>query len=215
MHKSNFQSDGEQHAHLDLARAIARASLDNDIALDSQWWCGDSNTIADILSRDSEPSEELLTIKILTDYPTQVPPSFKISPLPEKITSAICFWLQLEPPTTASQQGPTPKTTPLGDAGSNSYSRSGSWMIPTSSSATSNNATDSSEPLPKPSVNVPGANRQKATNTLLPALASVPSVMWQRPSWQPADQTQGRTPTEQFANFFSTSTEATKTTTPE
>ena len=202
MHKSNFQSDSEQHAHLDLARAIARASLENDIALDSQWWCGESNTIADILSRDREPSDTLLTTKILTDYPTQVPPSFKISPLPEKITSAICFWLQLEPPTTASQQGPTPKTTPHGDAGSNSYSRSGSWTIPTSSGATPNNATDSSAPSPKPSENAPGASRQKATNTLLPALASVPSVMWQRPSWQPADPTHGKTLTEQFANFF-------------
>ena len=214
MHKSNFAEGGEQHAHLDLARSMARASLDNDIALISQWWCGTSNTIADILSRDVEPSDDLLTRKILADYPSQVPTSFKISPLPEKITSAIFYWLLLEPPTTASPKALTPKETPPGVVGSNFYKQPASWIIPTSGDSLQANAIVSSAPLPKPFANVDGATLQKETNSLLPELASVPSAMWQRPFWQPENATHDSTLQEKFANFYNIYKEDTRTATP-
>ena len=215
MRKSNFQSDGDQHAHLDLARSIARASLENDIALDSQWWCGNDNTIADVLSRDLEPSDSSLTAKILTDYPTQVPPSFKISPLPEKITSAISYWLQLKQPEAGSPKAPTTKGTPPGADGSNFFPKPASWTIPPLKASPSRTATESSVLLPKPSVNANGANQQKAISTLLPARASVPSAMWQRPLWQPAKPTPGTTLAAEFANFYNISSEDTKTSTRE
>ncbi len=53
----------------------------------SQWFRGEDNVVADSLSHDDDRSDEELTQLFCTHCSSQIPPHFKIQPLPNKITS--------------------------------------------------------------------------------------------------------------------------------
>jgi len=56
---------------------------------------GEGNWVADLLSRDLvSPDHEIRTI-INSRFPSQVPKSFMVSPLPAKISSFLSYWVQL------------------------------------------------------------------------------------------------------------------------
>jgi len=61
----------------------------------SQCLAGEGNWVADLLSRDLVSSNHEITTIINFCFPSQVPQSFKVSPLPAKISSFLSYWVQL------------------------------------------------------------------------------------------------------------------------
>ena len=93
LRKSNFtdDSDGECDAHitckLELARAHALRLMHNKIKEYSQWFPGDKNPVSDTLSRDFHLKDNELTHLLYSLFPSQLPRSFTIAPLPQEIES--------------------------------------------------------------------------------------------------------------------------------
>jgi hypothetical protein len=102
LNKSNFdESEGkEQAAHSGLARYFAMAMAEASLCQGSQWFAGKENTVADLLSRDHVKSDSYLTRYIPLLYKNQVSPEFKVSPLPEEITSLLTYWVRHKQDTT-------------------------------------------------------------------------------------------------------------------
>jgi hypothetical protein len=63
----------------------------------SQWFLGSYNQVADALSCNLDRTDEELTQILFTHVPTQMPPSFKIVPLPNKISSYVTSLLRRLP----------------------------------------------------------------------------------------------------------------------
>ncbi len=61
--------------------------MDHGIHEYSQWFCGIENNVANALSQDMDRSDDKLTRILFTHIPSQVPNSFNIVPLPNKILS--------------------------------------------------------------------------------------------------------------------------------
>jgi len=95
LRKSNFVSDGDHAAHLGLAREFTSELLRRALMNYSQWFAGEGNWVADLLSRDLVSSDHEITTIINSRFPSQVPKSFKVSPLPAKISSFLSYWVQL------------------------------------------------------------------------------------------------------------------------
>jgi hypothetical protein len=76
------------------ARKFADVLLQADCCLYSQHLPGQRNTVADSLSRNFDRSNEEFTTFILSTFSSQVPPSFKFSPLPPDILSWLTSWLR-------------------------------------------------------------------------------------------------------------------------
>ena len=105
--------------HLILSRKLASLVIDSRICLYTQHIKGILNIVADILSRDFHLNDVILTELLLYFYPTQLPRSFKISPLPEEITSFIIGILEVLPAQNHGQMLPTPSTLGAGLVGLN------------------------------------------------------------------------------------------------
>ena len=109
IHKSKFRTDNEPEplfqAKLTVARKIASLSIDNDLRLYSKWLPGESNKVADYLSRNSTSTNDELTHYIINNYPTQVPKNLETSALPKEIESFISNLLQSLPKPQQPQQG--------------------------------------------------------------------------------------------------------------
>jgi hypothetical protein len=72
-----------------MARKLATLVIENNLCLYSQWFPGKKSVIADSLSRDIKiPTNELIH-RLKSLFPTQMPSSFAISPLPDTNTSFI------------------------------------------------------------------------------------------------------------------------------
>jgi len=93
LHKSNVDESKNSPLHT-AARKFADVLLQADCCLYSQHLPGQCNTVADFLSRNFDRSNDDSTTFILSSFPSQVPPSFKISPLPPEILSWLTSWLQ-------------------------------------------------------------------------------------------------------------------------
>jgi hypothetical protein len=213
--KSNFDEAGDQAAHAALAQWMASAGLNNDISFSSIWFMGLLNWVADPLSREQAQSDEFLTSRLIAKYPEQVPSTFKISPLPEEISSAIYYLLQTETP--VMQSLPTLIVQPIvpGVDGLNSSSSAASRTTPSSTVSPPATVYDSSCLSLKPYENVHGANPLKDMIAWLRVHARPPSSMWQRPSPPPGDPIQERIISESLSTFYRDSSKDTKTTIPE
>ena len=95
LRKSNFVSNGDHAAYLGLAREFTSELLRRAFLNYSQWFAGEGNWVADLLSRDLVSSNHEITTIINSRFPSQVPKSFKVSPLPAKISSLLSYWVQL------------------------------------------------------------------------------------------------------------------------
>jgi len=80
LRKSNFFSDGNHAAHLGLAQEFTSELLRRALMNYSQWFAGEGNWVADLLSRDLVSSDHEITTIINSRIPSQVPKSFKVSP---------------------------------------------------------------------------------------------------------------------------------------
>ena len=95
-HKSNF-SDATQEPHIEISRKLASLSIDHRFCLYSQHFTGWMNVVADSLSRDSHLPDEFLAHLLFHFYPSQLPASFQIYPLPPVIISFIIGILEASP----------------------------------------------------------------------------------------------------------------------
>ena len=102
---------------LDLAWTHALRLLQNKVKEYSQWFPGKHNHVADSLSRDFHLSDTEQTNLLTTCVPTQLPPAFKIAPLPPAIKSYISAWLQKMPASTPSKERRTRSGLQLGPDG--------------------------------------------------------------------------------------------------
>jgi len=91
LRKSNLVSDGDQAAHLGLARELTSKLLRRALMNYSQWFAGEGNWVADLLSRDLVSSDHEITTIINFRFPSQVPQSFEVSPLTAKISAFLSY----------------------------------------------------------------------------------------------------------------------------
>ena len=91
MRKSNFTHDDENDtdtiAKLAAARHLARIVQESISCLYTQWFRGEDNDVSEYLSRDHHLSTSVLTNLLSSSIPHQIPPDFKITPLPSVIDS--------------------------------------------------------------------------------------------------------------------------------
>jgi hypothetical protein len=123
LRKSNFVSDGDHAAHLGLAREFTSELLRRVLMNYSQWFAGEGNWVADLLSRDLVSFHHEITTIMNSRFPSQVPKSFKVSPLPAKISSFLSYWVQLQMLPRGSPAKHTAKPTLPGNGRSSSLSK--------------------------------------------------------------------------------------------
>jgi hypothetical protein len=128
-----------------IARHLTREVLKGEVQITAQHIAGAKNVIADLLSFDGtgrgkdspltkdEPSNDELTHRVLTHLPQLVPPTFRISALPEKIVSFVCATMRIiESSWTADKRRGTKISTGPGDDGNllqkSSDSQIRSWI---------------------------------------------------------------------------------------
>ena len=93
LHKANVDDSKNLPLHM-ATRKFAEVLLEADCCLYSQHIAGEKNIVADFLSRKFHLNHNDLTSLILTSFPSQVPPLFRVSPLPPDILSWLTSWLQ-------------------------------------------------------------------------------------------------------------------------
>jgi hypothetical protein len=102
--KSNF---GDVHPmHLQVAQATATLMMDHASTVYSQWFEGNSNEVADALSRDHHLSDTQLLNLFLSLIQEQIPNNFRICTLPPDAVSRIMTWLHSLLPLTQSPKEP-------------------------------------------------------------------------------------------------------------
>jgi hypothetical protein len=116
LHKANIDESKNLPLHM-AARKYAEILLQADCCLYSQHIAGKHNTIADILSRKFDFTNEDLTTFILSNFAHQVPKSFTVSPLPPEILSWLISWLRKCRERMASQKVQETKSKGLGEDG--------------------------------------------------------------------------------------------------
>jgi hypothetical protein len=189
LRKSNFVSDDDHAAHLILAREFTSEFLCRALMNSSQWFAGEGNRVADLLSCDLVSSDHKTRTIINSRFPSQVPKSFKVSPLPANISSFLSYWVQL-------------RTLPKGVTGQTHRKDDTSWRRwieflvkanfleangqapPTSAPWTDPKPTAPSVPSPTPFGCAITANPQKNMLNWLRVHAVPPLTVWLRPSSQ-------------------------------
>ena len=122
------------------AREHARRYMDLEINDFSQWFPGRLNNVADSLSRDFHLSDEKQTTYLRSFFPSQIPSSFTIVPLPNEIVSWLISLLQRLPVNELFREEHMPTKHFLGHVGSSTANQSA--LILTSSSTGSVEKTD-------------------------------------------------------------------------
>jgi hypothetical protein len=197
MRKSNFREEEDPlqaAARIEVARSHARRYMNQEIRDFSQWFPGKDNEVADSLSRDMDLSDTELTTHILTNFPSQVPHSFNIVPLPNEIVSWMTSLLLTLPVKEQFREVHTPTKRERGDVG------------PTTANPSVSPTTFSSHPSPnnnKQSSSAPSAThsekddiREALQAPWLLQQSKIPSITWLRPSAVKANQTLLETATD-------------------
>jgi hypothetical protein len=155
--------------------------MTNDVDFSSIWFMGLLNWVADPLSHDQTSTDESLTTSLLEKFPEQVPLTFKISPLPEEISSAIYYLLRTEMPVMQLLPTLTIVPTPPGDGGLSSSSCVALETTHSSMVSLKEIESSSSWHSPKQSETALGANHLKDMIAWLAQHAKLLSITWERP----------------------------------
>jgi len=208
LRKSNFVRNGDHAVHLGLGEEFTSELLRRALINYSQWFARAKKYVTDLLSRNLVLSNHEITTIINSRFPSQVPQSFKVSPLPAKISSFLSYWVQLQTLPRGSPAKRTAKPTPPGNGGLSSSSRPISSTptanaTPTLTPWTNPKPTAPSVPLHTPSVCATIANPQKDMLNWLRIHNAVPLLtVWLRPSSQQTSTTPGLTLTELLCSFY-------------
>ena len=216
MQQSNFTHDDENDtdtiAKLAAARHLAQIVQESFSCLYTQWFRGKDNDVSDSLSRDHHLSTSILTNPLSYSIPNQIPPDFKIDPLPLVIDSWLCSLLAKIPVNKARQVRPKMSTLAAGANGSNSVTASSSRMNHTlSPSPNHGNAQSSYQPSPKLSVNP--ASLHQLSLPWMKEQSKQPLTTWLRPFGMFSGQIPAPMTMENYRSFFRRNTAATATST--
>jgi hypothetical protein len=188
IHKSNFADTDDNVEHMKLARDHASLLLKYQLCIFSQWLSGDSNGVADALSRAAKLgfNAAQLTHYIRTHYATQIPKTFRILEVPEPVASDLFSRLLRMTVKEPLHQRPLIPTTFTGADGSNSSTQSWTTGPMTRSYAASiqMNESNSSKPL-GPQFDMDTSPHETVCTWLRTHLKLPPQHMWHRPSGFP------------------------------
>jgi hypothetical protein len=178
--KTNFKKEMDNvqaTVRIEVARNHATKYMNNGIREYSQWFLGSQNNVADALSRDIDRADAELTQILFTHVPSQVPSTFKIVPLPNKIVCWVALLLQKLPVQKRYREVHTKTTLGCGDGGKNIASRQGSEKI--SSSRNSQKKIEATSSGLSPWLYVKG---DFCNHVMLPWLQAHSAVLWA--TWQ-------------------------------
>ncbi|GKY93515.1 hypothetical protein MPSEU_000318900 [Mayamaea pseudoterrestris] len=182
MRRSNFSDETSTPQTLLLARLLSAICSHQGICFYSQWKMGLDNVVPDLISRDTSSSDESLTQLILSSsLALQVPASFTMRPLPNKILSALSSLMHLNPSLLESHAPLMFEKTWLGNAGCSSLNELVSSTIHSSSTARQRTERISLSPLFNPSVEATIQSQLKDQVPWWPDLSLPPSEVWLRP----------------------------------
>jgi hypothetical protein len=151
LHKANIDAENNLPLH-EAARKFAQILMRHNCCLYSQHIKGVQNNVADALSRMHDNSPEELHHYISSSFPTQVPNTFHIDPLPLEISSWMISWLQKFKEPTESVKVPKTKSIGFGTDGVNTAESSTMNMIFSSKTYQKNSEPDCLENLQPPYV---------------------------------------------------------------
>jgi hypothetical protein len=203
--KTNFIEDGESliqaTIRLEVARLHASHYLSHEIREYSQWFRGADNQVANALSRGDNRTDEELTKILRSHCPSQVPPHFKIVPLPSKIISWLTLLLQRLPQKPELAEEHMRTTLGRGPATQNTATASASMET-----LSSTECPDSTELLSwgfLPWLYVKGDFQDRVMVPWLKSQSKVPSTQWLRPSEKMDEKTPIGTQRTTMGNFYS------------
>jgi hypothetical protein len=203
LQKTNFSSC--KPAHLKVARRLANLLLEANTQLVNEWIDGESNTLADSLSRDTHLSPAAHTALLLSAIPEQMPDGFVISPLPDAISLWVGSILQLLPASREPCLHPTRSKLVSGTAGSFTSAPSIAQTIPSSSPSTPPTSSPASNlsllavsPRPFEQANF----KHEIVKKWLQERSKVTSDRWYKPSGQVDGQTPLATPMVNYPAFY-------------
>jgi hypothetical protein len=215
LRKSNFTPEGEDdattNAKLIAARKHASLHINAKATCYSQWFPGKQNIVSDCLSRDFHIPADQLTQLLLIAIPEQIPPNFRIRPLPLEISSWLRLLLGKIPAKTrpATQR----KTSELshGLVGSDFSSALNTRKIQEWRNSNAGNESLSCQPLHK--LCATPFTLKTMLKPWLQAQSVIPWTTWHRPSGMITASTRGSTMMDKRAQSFFASTKVTKPTT--
>jgi hypothetical protein len=200
LRKTNFCDSPDSKIQLQTARHLAHLLINNKVCLFSQWLQGEKNEVADMLSREQTMSDKEITNKILDIYQLQVPPTFKVSQLPQRLTSRFLQRVQSWQSTAVQQTAPNNDTVATGSDGSN-LQEMPETSIHTWTTSIDTNKLNSSPHLCTPSEqNSSTPFEQLASWHQRLAASTLPA--WQRPLYSREEETQGTIWTANFHDFY-------------
>ena len=202
LRKTNFKEDMDvvqASTRILVAREHARRYMNLGLRDFSQWFPGTENNVADSLSRDMHLSDETLISLLHNTHPSQVPPKFRIVPLPNEIVLWLTSLLQRLPVKEQYKEEHTPATPAHGGDGQTTFNPLDLNLISSSNLSPASNKPSSSAP------SVPQSEKEDFLEHLqLPWLlrqSEAPSITWSRPSGATAIQTQPETTMENSPGF--------------
>jgi hypothetical protein len=122
MWKTNFKEEMDHvqaTVRIEVARSHATRYMNHTIWEYSQWFLGSQNNVADALSQDMDRVDAELTQILFTHVPSQIPSTFKIVPLPNKIVCWVTLLLQKLPMQEQYREVHTKTMLGIGDGGKN------------------------------------------------------------------------------------------------
>jgi hypothetical protein len=176
MHKSSFNDANS--AHYTGSRKLAKILIRAKSRLASEWIPGDTNKVADSLSRDTDLSDADLTTVLRLHVPLQLPPNFEIRALPVEISSWLTSLLQKLPDPKQSPNRPVRSQLRLGSAGSLTSARSTSTTPFSHASPQKTDGTSSSASAPPFEM---GDFSVASAKAWFKARSKIPSAQWHRP----------------------------------
>jgi hypothetical protein len=197
LRKTNFKEDMDlvqASTRILVAREHARRYMNLGIRDFSQWFPGEENNVADSLSREMHLSDETLISLLHNTFPSQVPPNFKIVPLPNEIVSWLTSLLQRLPVKERYKEEHTPTTLAHGGDGQTTFN-----PLDSNQTSSSNLSPASSEPSSSARSVQPSEEEDFLERLQLPWLlrqSEAPSITWLRPSGATAIQIQPETMTD-------------------
>lgn len=187
IHKSNFSEDNSP-VQLLVARTLAAQLLSIKATLHACWLPGRENQVADALSRDHHLDDASLTTLMFSHCRSQIPVTFKICPVPQKVLCCVTTWLRNMP--SSSQSPPIPTRSGIGTSVATSSSSKQLSLITTPSSINSLNSNEPASSEPSSTRTVKGD--LPLLQELISAKRTHAATLWHR-WWRPIGSTCGRT----------------------
>ena len=202
IHKTKYrgksEDDNDFTARLVVARKYARLTLDYSLKLYSQWFPGIDNVVADCLSRDGHLSRKDREFVLTSLFPSQLPPNFRPTQVPDEIISFVSSVLLLLPQRTERFKARNRTGIEPGNAGSTSLPMSAYEATSVWKYFPEHKSMKSSSPSAPSSETA--TLRQAALRGWLAAQSVIPSRMYRRDSSQLDCLTQGTMSTEKCAS---------------